>query len=438
MGMKTQMAINLTTLTREWIQYLKNNQIASTQSDPKTGKLKYQRKPNVQELIRFLELKTDFDDADVRNAIKTVLSSKGTSTADKPTTPALNAPEKPGTPSLAGPQSKDVSTWTHDEMTPGDRPERRNPLDAPAKGKKYSNDDAEDATYRDVKPGEPPRLTRKKPRYKHRGDGQEPTRLSEDFYDRQGVELDENDIKQIFRILLSPKAEPEEPAPEGPSPEEVTAKQQEDLRKIKRLIRDTMTPQQRKALWRALNEVSESLTEDQVNPADAKEVFKVASALRGTPTGLGKIFKGLRKDKIDVNDLQQAWKEAGFPDDTQDLMFILKDHGFSAEEVNKVFARVFGGDKKETEFDQPVASPTIQKIVDYAKKANIVEPLKVFMLREFPGEFEQQPQKRGWFREKAVVEEIRQIFTEIVKEERTERYNLIRQQEQKQLGRTKK
>ena len=244
------MAINLTSLTREWIQFLKNNQITSTQSNPKTGKLNYKRKPNVQELIRFFEISTDFDEESVRKAIKTVVSSKsgaGPGAGDTTKTPALPGKSPEG----------NLSTWQHTEVTPGNE---KQPLgraiEPPAKPKKYSNDDAEDAEFRDAgneqpSPGQPPALSHKrKPRFKYRDPG---NGLREDFYDRQGVELDERDIKEIFRILLTPTEKPEEPVAE-PESDEVQAAKEENLRKVKRLIRDTLTGPQRKALWRMLNE----------------------------------------------------------------------------------------------------------------------------------------------------------------------------------------
>lgn len=245
------MAINLTSLTREWIQFLKNNQITSTQSNPKTGKLNYKRKPNVQELIRFFELNTDFEEEDVRKAIKTVVSSKAG--VEPSSSTGAGAPALPG----KSPEG-DLSTWQHTEVTPGDK---KQPLgrsiEPPAKPKKYSNDDAEDAEFRDVgdekpRPGQPPALShRRKPRFKYRGTG---SGLKEDFYDRQGAELSEQDIKEIFRILLTPKSKSEEP-PAEPASDEVRATKEENLRKVKRLIRDTLTGAQRKALWRMLNEV---------------------------------------------------------------------------------------------------------------------------------------------------------------------------------------
>jgi hypothetical protein len=169
--------------------------------------------------------------------------------------------------------------------------------------------------------------------------------------------------------------------------------------------------------------------ESQVNPADAKEVFKIASEVRSKPQGLGKLFKGLRKDKVEINDLQQAWKDEGYPDDTRDLAAILKGHGFSKKEIDKVFQSVFGGD---SESSGPVASPAIQHIVNYAKENGLADNLKAFLQKEYG--FKESYSYEG----KAVIEDIRQIFTNIVNEERTERNKLIKTQEQTLLGRTKK
>ncbi len=431
------MAFNLTSLTRDWIQFLKNNQIVSTQSDPKTGKLKYNRKPNVQELIRFLDLKTDFEEEDVRAAIKAVMSKKGSTAPEDPE--ALGGPEQPQapqTPALGGPKSDKLSTWQHDEMTPGQGGQQQHaePLDKPEKAKKYSNDDAEDVDFRE--PGNNPQaLThRRKPRFKYRTKGD----LKEDFYDRQGSELEEADIKQIFKILLSPKAKPEEPGEQEPSPEEVVAQKQEYMRKLKQMVREVMTPEQRKALWRALGE--ENLAEAIINRADAEAIFKDAAYLRSKPTGLGKVFKGLRKDKIDVDDLRQAWANGlegdgsdGYSDDTNDIKRILLKFGFGEKEINKVFGQVFrtkDGDYDDVS-DAPAGSPAVQKVADLAKQYGLTKQLRAFLEQEFADEL-------GLDKRKAMSEDVRQIFTAIVQEERTARLTLLKQQEQTQLGRTRK
>jgi hypothetical protein len=90
----------------------------------------------------------------------------------------------------------------------------------------------------------------RKPRFKLRTKG-----IKEAFKDNRGYELDEEDVEQIFDILLNNKSsdKAEEPAT-GPA-EPAKADNTEVLNKLKRTIRDTMTDEQRKALWRALNEI---------------------------------------------------------------------------------------------------------------------------------------------------------------------------------------
>ena len=184
-----------------------------------------------------------------------------------------------------------------------------------------------------------------------------------------------------------------------------------------------------------------NILEAQINPADAKELFKSASDLRSKGSPLGKVFKGLKKDKIDSNELLKVWVEEGRPDDTRDIKQILKDHGFGDKEINKVFSQVFGDEE-----DEPIASPAIQKIVNYVKENGLADNLKTFMQKEFGEELGLVKKgalsktidigKKAW--KKIVAEDIRKIFTEIVKEERSERIKLIKEKELEQLGRSKK
>jgi hypothetical protein len=423
------METNLTSLTRQWIEFLKINKIVDRQSNPKTGRLNYKRNPNVQELIRFVVRLTDFDQEDVKAAIKAVVGSKGQAGEAPKSLAAPEQPTQPKTPALGAPTPPNPSTQ---EPTPST--------------KKYSNDGAEDIPFKD--PGQPPALThKKKPRFKYKGPGQDPERIREAFYDNQGVELSEDDIKQIFKILLTPKAEPEEPDTAGPSPEEETEQKQEYMRKLKQMIREVMTPAQRKALWRALAEPN--LSEAIINRSDAEEVFKDAAYLRSKPTGLlGKMFKGHQKEKIDVEDLRQAWANGlegdgsdGYSNDTNDIKRIMLKFGYDEKEINKVFAQVFKTDDSEYDDtqDAPVASENVQKVADIAKKHGLTKSLRSFLEQEFAKELGlEQEKKKGWFGKKATNEDIRQIFTTMIQEERTARIQLIRQEEQTQLGRQRK
>lgn len=176
-----------------------------------------------------------------------------------------------------------------------------------------------------------------------------------------------------------------------------------------------------------------NIVETQINRADIKALFKDASSLRDGKPGLGgSLFKGLRKDKINIDDLQKAWKDDGFSDDTADIARILHGHGFSPSEINKVFAGVFGKADTETGFTEPVASPAIQKIADYAKKEGFTDEIIEFMRREY------QFNESIFYPGKVVIEDVRRIFSAIVHEERSGRVNLIKKDDITHLGRGKK
>ncbi len=137
---------------------------------------------------------------------------------------------------------------------------------------KYDSDTVSDVDFREV-PNEPtapkglPAPTpeedpKKKPRFRGLK-----TKLKEDIRDKSGDELSEKEVEAIFKQLATgaidasnkekqaaSDAEKEKQAAATPSSAEMQAKREEDLRKMKRLIRDVMTDSQRKSLWRMLNE----------------------------------------------------------------------------------------------------------------------------------------------------------------------------------------
>ena len=457
------MAVDIKRLTRDWIQFLKNNQIVSGTSDP-SGKLQYKKKVTADNLSHFLDTKTDFDEETINKVIQSVLSNKA-----------------PAPPSAGEP--------------------------APKQSKKYSNDDAEDVPYRDIPKNapvanEPPRLPAPQsvapvPQPDERQDAPTPEQpanrpqkrsdtdnairkrnarspggnafsqmqqhlaptkkrrgkpVTEDITDEVSPELGEKDVEAIFKLLASSQpaaaATPEpSSAPQIAGPETSAAQPNPaEISKLKRIVRDKMSPAQRKALWRALNE--SFIFEAQIEPSDINAVFKDAYKLRDASTqgikgavntGLGKINKGLQKNKIELADLQQAWKDAGYPDDTRDISKILKDYGFGDKEVNKIFSQVFGDEIDHG--SETVSSSAATEIAAYAKKHNLKDALVAFMEQEF-GEELGIEQKKGMFSrmfgKKATTEDIRQIFTSILQEERTMRDVLIKEQGFRLLGRNRK
>ena len=467
MWMMTQMASN-PRLTKNWIQYLKNNQIVNLKSDPNTGRLNYRRPVTAEDLFKFLDASSNLGEEKIMNAIRTVLAKKAfgkqpnrinKGQQDNPQDNPVDVDAKevtPGNvpPTLSGKQNPKIS---HNPNSISDIDHREVPVQRrdPRALPPPSNKDDEERK---------PKLRVKhtgslngKPHFQYKG-------LKEDFQDEQGEELDEKDIEEVFSLLLSQQTydtdTEETPAnnrsnqnrqqnkpqqannatTQQTSPEQDLAKNEESLGKIKRVVRDTMSPDQRKSLWRALNE---HLAEAHITSADVKEILKGASALKNNSGIMGRMLKGLRKDKLDINDLQRAWKEAGFPDDTRDIYAILKNQfGFGDKEIRKVFAQVFGSTDDETGYKTPAGSRSIQNIANYAKQHGIDGQLRDFMKQEFGEELGLE--KPGLMskifgkEKKAVAEEVRQIFTAMVQEERTGRPELIRQQEYTQLGRTRK
>lgn len=171
--------------------------------------------------------------------------------------------------------------------------------------------------------------------------------------------------------------------------------------------------------------------ESEISKSDIKSIFKGAITLRDKPTGLGRFFKGLRKDKIDILDLQQSWKDDGFPDDIRDISNILLGYGFSIKEINKVVKNVLDNDESDDD-DLSIDRSAIIKIAEFARKRGIDQRLIEFLKKEY------NFNESIFFDGKVVVEDIRQIFSKIILEERSARASLIKEQDNKMLGRMKK
>jgi len=175
------------------------------------------------------------------------------------------------------------------------------------------------------------------------------------------------------------------------------------------------------------------LMESEINPSDTAAIFKGAADLRDNPGIMGKMFKSLRKNPVNVADLQTSWTRAGRPDDIRDIKIILKKHGFADKEINKVFSSVLGKDDSQ----QTKGSPAIFKIAEYAKKSGIDQDLIDFMQEEYK-DLIATIKESDDFSGKVVMEDIKKIFDNIIREDRYDLPELIRAEENTNLGRNKK
>ena len=434
-------------LVKDWIQFLKNNQIVSSESD-KSGKLQYRKKVTVDVVSRFLGGTNDFTPEQIDGAIQQVLSKKG---GAEPTT-SLGADGSGGsgksddlgepTTSLGADGSGGSGNKNSKlSQTPGAVRKREQRTASTQKNKAGAGafgQMAQQLQKNGADASEELDGAKQWAQYlnsKKKG-------LKEEIRDLSGAELDEKDIEEIFNLLGASSAETQQATP---SSKDDTA---EKVDKLKNLIRSDMTPVQRKALFTALSE--SVIFEEYVDKNDAAEILKYAASLK--------------KGRIDINDLQKAW-QAGIPqkgikpfsDDTGDISQLLRLKGYDIQEINNVFDRVLGPADAEDDSEEtgdPTASPAAVKIADYIKKNNLKDEIVAFLQQEFADDLADEPQpepekKPGIFKRavnfgkkmfgrKATTEEIRQIFINILKEERHNRLQLMQQIEKIQLGRNRK
>lgn len=212
--MRTSMAINKKELTRAWIDFLKRNQIAELKSDPETGNLKYKKEVTPDDLARFLRNTAEFEEDAIKKAIRTVVSRKAPGQKQPDQLPPPEQQKRPEQPQIGSntPSVPQIGSNT--------------PSAPPAKKSKYNKDDATDVDYRDI---------------------------NEAIKDIVNISLSEDDVEAVFGILTAPAPAAPNAAPEVDQEAE-QAKKIENVNRIKRMIRDTMTDAQRKALWRILTD----------------------------------------------------------------------------------------------------------------------------------------------------------------------------------------
>jgi hypothetical protein len=409
-------------IIKNWIQYLKNSQIVSMKSDP-SGKLDYRRPVRVEDLLHFLRSSTNFDEQKITSAIETVLKNKISSSTELSTT---SNQQTNNTDDIQDVEPKDVNPQDVKQIsapTPAQLPAPTQNTQAPDSEEDELSQTPDAIRKRQRRAEIANQKKMGKQAFSQMAGHLKSRNLKEEITDEQGATLSEKDVEEILNLLSSQQEPEQEPKKEPTAdPEKEKLKKEEDVRKLKRTIRDVMTPEQRKQLWRALNEV---VQESQVTSADAKAVFKAAAEYKNN--GISSFWK--KTPKVSFEDLMQAWKDAGYPDDTRDLEYILKKRfSFEDSDINKVFQQVFGADKNG--YASPGNSEAVMKIVNYIKKNNLQSEIISFMQDEFADEI-QPKQKPNWFGRKTTNEEIKDLFLLLSE-------GLNKQSEFKHLGRNKK
>lgn len=389
-------AMDYNALIKEWILYLKSNKIASAQSDPKSGRLKYLRKVSVEDLTNFLDYKTDFNKKAIEKAIQSVLKNRPTS--NLPATQQAQQNQKPGSNVPAPSTQPPVS-----QQQP--------------KKKKFDTSNATDV----------------EPRFGPRRSLPAPSTLEEDIVDDQGPEIHEKEIEDIFKILTTA----------APKTDDVNAKKQKlakvrntELKKLQDVITNTMSPEQRKQLWDELQ--GTPVAEDYVERDEAETILKYVAN------------NSYLRNKIDINDLRSAWAKAGYPEDTDEIKQILKKFGFDEPTIDNAISQVVGNDDPDNaDNTDSGVSEVIIKIAQYIKKAGLTNDIIKFMQQNFANDIKDVEPKqnifkravnygKNLFKRKATTEDVKNIFAKILEEERKDLTYLIQIDELSRLGRNKK
>ena len=216
-------------LIKDWIQYLKNNQIAAMQSDPKTGQLKYKRPVTSDDLFKFLNGIGKFDEDQIKHAIESVVSKKGQAQQQPAEQPPAQQPtaQPPAQQPTAQPGQKRTPSQTPDAIR-----KRKSRADATQKSKTGN------AVMQNM-------VNQLHEQY---------NALMEDIKDTPGPQIDEKDVEAVIDLLSAGKSNKQNGGTPAQQTQSATPDKQESIKKIKKLIRDSMNPQQRKTFYRALNE----------------------------------------------------------------------------------------------------------------------------------------------------------------------------------------
>lgn len=445
----TRMPANL---TRDWIQYLKNNQIAALKSDPTSGKINYKRPVTTSDVVHFLQVKTTFGDAQINAAIDRVVGAHAGKNTSPSNVLSMQPPSGNGrhnsntrpqhTPEPSGNTSSskkyDTSNATDVEPRFGPRlalPSGRTGPPLPAETPPDKEPPANVRTGGKVKGqvSQTPNAIRKRQARANRK-----AALNEDFKDDPGEQLSEKEIEEIFKLLSKgapTSAEKNQDAADKTQngkvdPQEV---RKDELEKIKKLIFKTMTAEQRKQLWDELK--GAKLTEAIIKKYEAEEIFK--DIVNNSQ------FR-YRQSNITMDQLKDAWQQAGYPLDTDEISEMLMGMGYDSASVNRVINSVTGEDNEDNEDgsnDDNRSSAAVTKISAYIHKAGLTEEIMQFMQENFAEEL--KPKQSMWQKAKGFAnnlfgkttnEGVKKIFTLML----SENIDIIKRVEHARIGRNKK
>ena len=498
---------------KKWITYLKQIGVAAQEPDTKTKEVRYLRPVLSSHLVKFLTTYTDIPEDKIQTALELVLDNNDNKKIDN------DRDEQ----ELHGARNTNQSTYPLGSLQPNTQSTNQQNRTPRYGRNSNSNSDIEDADFIDIpsRPGlirgpstqsdthqnntsnniprlgtiggntNPPQDNTQ--RRNHTGGkikevlGQTPNAirkrnnrlkkkgtLAEAFIDNT-VRLSENDILKIFTILnvniegdqTTPKSQQDQqPKSSQESPHSSTG----DFNGVVGVIKK-MNNGMRKALWDMLISTrphTHVLNEVEISKAEVDNVLKFA---------INKDYYGnLKQKNITLADLQNAWKKAGYPTDTQDIGDILYNMGFDKRGINKVFNAILGDNESDSDsnFDyDDTVSPIVTKLFNYIQKYKMDDEVIGYLRTNYPeitkhdndtsttpqndNDTSTTPQNdndlmnkvvkgaktagdwvKNKFKKSPTYEDVRDIFNNILQEDRSDLDSKIHEVEMVLLGRKRK
>ena len=237
-------------LTRDWITYLKNNQIVALQSDPKTGKLTYKRPVTVADLRAFLDSRNDINDEVADQAITSVATPRepGEKAFGQMANQLSGSNSSPSSSGGTTSQTPTGKVHTANPNNPNKQPPAQQAPQAPQPNAPQAQAPAANTPAPKPRGGKVSGQVSQSPNAIRKRNARAARRINEELEDQDSTEISERDVESVFNQLVNVVAEPV-----AQDPVSNLQGKEEEIRKLKRLIRDQMNDQQRQSLWRALN-----------------------------------------------------------------------------------------------------------------------------------------------------------------------------------------
>jgi hypothetical protein len=384
----------------EWIEWIKAKEIADSRPQP-DGTILYRRQPTVRDLVPFLRQHfhdSGLTDQDIKNAIAMAMARA------RPQQPALSAkPEDKSQKQIPGQQPPKLGAPPPPAPPPGPArlggPPSPPPRPPSRKPPGFDKNKATDVKFRDIK------------------------EATKNFIYEPGAELSEPVIADIFMLLIGRIREIEQ---EKQKSQGQQATKQNDLEKLKSLIDNKLTPEEREYLYRILKP---TISEEEMPISSISDMLRSISQKTAYVKGIAKV--------IDYNELKQAWEADNRPTDSEKLKKFLKNKGYQEQVIDQIFDGLGTSDSEQTNNKEQI----LIQIAEYIKQNNLTAEAISYLEQKLSEVPQAQPtgikSRIGKMFKRFTNEEVKNIL-ETISQFPVDRHYIRQLDQERTLGRSMK